>query len=142
MTTFGLGTASILYKLTVCQFLNATIRSLKNFNIQEARRDAVCGISVKDSKLIIVNSISNFLNIFSFILIATSVLRRLVEHGWMGPEWAAMDKVLGHLSELYIHILIRRLPILLKNAIQFIENADEQHLLQTYRKSRIKYFAS
>ena len=64
VTKFGLGTASILYKLTVCQFLNATIRSLKNFNIQEARRDAVCGISVKDSKLIIVNSISNFKIIF------------------------------------------------------------------------------
>jgi len=60
----------------------------------------------------------------------------------MGPEWAAMDKVLGHLSEQYMHIFIRRLPILLKNAIQFIENADEQYLLQTYRKSRIKYFDS
>ena len=69
MKKFGLGTASIPYKLvnfcqkTVCQFLNATIRSLKNFNIQEARRDAVCGISVKYSKLIIANSILNFLNI-------------------------------------------------------------------------------
>ena len=63
-----------------------------------------------------------------------------MEHGWMGPEWAAMDKVLGHLSELYIHIFTRRLPILLKNAIKFIENADEQYLHQTYRKSRIKSF--
>jgi len=74
---------------------------------------------------------------FSLLLmIVTSILRRLVENGWMGPEWAAMNKVLCHSSELYIHSFTRRLPIRLKNAIEFIENADKQYLLQTYRKKK------
>ena len=76
------------------------------------------------------------INFSLLLLIVTSVLRRLIENGWMGPEWAAMNKVLCHSSELYIHIFTRRLPIRLKNAIEFIENADKQYLLQTYRKKK------
>ena len=54
--------------------------------------------------------------------------------GWMGPELAAMDKVLCHSSDLYIHKFLMKHQILLKNELELIENFDKQYLMQTYRK--------
>ena len=54
--------------------------------------------------------------------------------GWMGPELAAMDKVMGHSSDLYIHEFTLKNSFLLKNAIEDIEKCDEKYLLQKYRQ--------
>ena len=76
----------------------------------------------------------------------------------MGPEWAALDKagfrkkrysgtcsldsgvlipkpykVLLHSAELYVHEFIRKCPVILKDAINFIDS-DELYLRQTYKK--------
>ena len=76
----------------------------------------------------------------------------------MGPEWAALDKagfrekgcsdtcsldndvlipkpykVLLHSAELYVHRFIRKCPVILKDAINFIDS-DELYLRQTYKK--------
>ena len=67
-------------------------------------------------------------------LIVTSVLHRLMAQGWMGPELAAMDKVMGHSSDLYIHEFTLKNSFLLKNAIEDIEKCDEKYLLQKYRQ--------
>ena len=52
----------------------------------------------------------------------------------MGPELAAMDKVMYHSSDLYIHEFTLKNSLLLKNAIEDIEKSDEKYLLQTYRQ--------
>ena len=97
--------------------IDAIERSLKNFFDQEVNRDAVCGISVRN------------------------ILQRMAEHGWMGPEFAAMDKVIRYSAQLYIHEFIRQCPIMLKDAIKFIQS-DELYLLQTYKKRGFKSLKS
>ena len=52
----------------------------------------------------------------------------------MGPEFAAMDKVMRHSSDIYIHEFTLKNSLLLKNAIQDIEKSDEKYLLQKYRQ--------
>ena len=51
----------------------------------------------------------------------------------MGPEWAATDKIVRHSGQLVLHEYIRQCPIMLKDAMKFIES-DELHLKQAYRK--------
>ena len=67
-------------------------------------------------------------------MIVTSVSHRLMEYGWMGPEFAAMDKVMRHSSDLYINQFTLKNSLLLKNAIQDIEKSDKKYLLQKYRQ--------
>ena len=43
----------------------------------------------------------------------------------MGPELAAMDKVMYHSSDLYIHEFTLKNSLLLKNAIEDIENVTK-----------------
>ena len=62
------------------------------------------------------------------------VAQGLMGQGWMGPEYAAISKVLSHSCDLYIHECLMKPQILLKNAIKCIEQLDEQYLLQIYRK--------
>ena len=71
--------------------------------------------------------------IISFFLEVRNILQRIAEHGWMGPEWAALDKVVRHSGQLVLHEFIRKCPIILKDALRFIES-DELQLKQTYRK--------
>ena len=52
----------------------------------------------------------------------------------MGPEFAAMDKVMRHSSDLYINQFTLKNSLLLKNAIQDIEKSDKKYLLQKYRQ--------
>ena len=52
----------------------------------------------------------------------------------MGPEFAAMDKVMRHSSGIYIHEFTLKNSLLLKNAIQDIEKSDKKYLLQKYRQ--------
>ena len=66
-----------------------------------------------------------------------NILQRIVENGLLGPEWAAMDKVLRHSAELLLHEFLRKCPIMLKDALKFIEN-DEVFLKQTYKKSTVQ----
>ena len=71
--------------------------------------------------------------IISFFLEVRNILQRIAEHGWMGPEWAALDKVVRHSGQLVVHEFIRKCPIILKDSLKFIES-DEVQLKQTYRK--------
>ena len=66
-----------------------------------------------------------------------NILQRIVENGLLGPEWAAMDKVLRHSAQLSLHEFLRKCPIMLKDAMKFIEN-DEVYLKQAYRKSMVQ----
>ena len=69
----------------------------------------------------------------SFCLEVRNILQRIAEHGWMGPEWAALDKVIRHSGQLVLHEFIRKCPIILKDAVRFI-GSDEAYLKQAYRK--------
>jgi len=69
----------------------------------------------------------------SFCLEVRNILQRIAEHGWMGPEWAALDKVIRDSGQLVLHEFIRKCPIILKDAVRFIES-DEIYLKQAYRK--------
>ena len=51
----------------------------------------------------------------------------------MGPEWAALDKVMRHSGQMVLHECIRKCPIILKDAVRFI-GSDEVYLKQAYRK--------
>ena len=71
--------------------------------------------------------------IIPFFLKVRNILQRITEYGWMGPEWAALDKVIRHSGQLVVHEFIRKCPIILKDALKFIES-DELQLKQKYRK--------
>ena len=69
--------------------------------------------------------------IIPFFLKVRNILQRITEYGWMGPEWAALDKVVRHSGQLVVHEFIRKCPIILKDALKFIES-DELQLKQKY----------